>query len=964
MTTAFGRDGKRFELPAHEAAAAFLRGDVELQAGTKVPVRAPDGKVGYMPVEALFDAVHAASPYQLATEGDVEKYRTEQRRGGTLQQAQTFAEGAASGLTMGLAPAIVSHTIGEVQGSPIAARRQAIAMRERAEAHPITSIAGEVGGIVAGELLTGGAAPSAEMATARMPGLLGRARRGAELVTAIPGATSRLGARAEAAVLGAMPEATTVLGRVGQRALGGATRGAVETLPYAVGHAVSDAVTEDALGNPDVVSERLLAGVGLETLAGGMAGGILGGTGRLIGEGIDAVRAKAPQAIESIAAHRFGHVAPGLGEKLVQASAALSGKDAGIIRRLAFGTDDATEAHLTKLLSKEARAARRVAFRDSEAVRETALETLTRDLGELRSASDVAQAPFRKKGGAKTKTISSLLRQDNAAEQVAATRTVLGEVRNTIDQVAEMPGINAKLRRNVRELNQALEQQTKRLDDAITQSDQAAVAEGYAALDSIKAHLGEQVKAVNKIVTKTKSPTMMEVGPDIAHRFDAMQRRIATQLEDEALYGTAGTAQQQINAAWKRLIDAEKNMAGVRLYQPKSTGYETQWEANPEAIGAYLDGLTNPRKNLVHGRLREWLDSSEAFVASARKHGGFSGDEAKRLDAFADRVSAVRKTLDETTDAMTLRNQARELLGGDEGRSAALLGGVIGGVIGGVGGGAAGAALGLASNPGRALRQLASLERLSAIKSVDVDVQKKLSRAVDLYVKKMWEPAAKAGRAAAVRTSAVSAERKWRNARKLVDDARRNPERIKEQVARSMRHVAPAAPNITSATQSTVDKAFAYLSKKLPSDGDPSRLTPHLDQPRTPSKAELESFRRIYDAVTEGPEKLLRELRSGDLSHETVDAIREVYPSSYEEIKTMVQERLAEARRPVPYQQRIRLGLLFDFAADRSMTPESVMFLQSTYARHKPGPRPRPKAGSALKDISETYQSRMDSLEV
>jgi hypothetical protein len=143
---------------------------------------------------------------------------------------------------------------------------------------------------------------------------------------------------------------------------------------------------------------------------------------------------------------------------------------------------------------------------------------------------------------------------------------------------------------------------------------------------------------------------------------------------------------------------------------------------------------------------------------------------------------------------------------------------------------------------------------------------------------------------------------------------------------------ATEAPNLAAATAGAVVRAKAYLTQEAPTGlmGD-DPLQPHLTAPQ-PNRAALERYSRKWEAVDDPIGTVERRLADGTLTREHVEAIKAVYPVTYREIRQKVFEELADSKERVPYDRRVRLGILFDFAADNSLRPEQIARTQALYA--------------------------------
>ncbi|MES2200611.1 MAG: hypothetical protein V4498_00005 [candidate division FCPU426 bacterium] len=171
------------------------------------------------------------------------------------------AAGVFSGLTLGLGPAALAATG--------AADRDTLDELGASGAYQV----GDVAGMLAPAILSGGEAVAARGAVGAGEGLLGRA-----LGWAPAGLMARSGGVAEALAGRLLPEAG-VLGKVGRSAVQMGARGATEGSIIGLAHATSESYIQDK-----PLTAQSLAASGVNgALFGGLAGGILGGAAGLAG---------------------------------------------------------------------------------------------------------------------------------------------------------------------------------------------------------------------------------------------------------------------------------------------------------------------------------------------------------------------------------------------------------------------------------------------------------------------------------------------------------------------------------------------------------------------------------------------------------------------------------------------------------------------------------------------------------
>ena len=174
------------------------------------------------------------------------------------------AAGVASGLTLGLAPSFASR-LGLVDKGHLEAAEQSGAYT-----------AGDVAGMLAPALLTGGESAAAEGVG---KGIIARA-----LGASPAGLLGSAGSGAEQLIGHFLPEAG-LFGKLGTPAIRMAARGATEGAIVNLSHTIADNVIQ----NKPLAAQSLLASGVDGALFGGLTGGILGGAGAVASAGLDAV---------------------------------------------------------------------------------------------------------------------------------------------------------------------------------------------------------------------------------------------------------------------------------------------------------------------------------------------------------------------------------------------------------------------------------------------------------------------------------------------------------------------------------------------------------------------------------------------------------------------------------------------------------------------------------------------------
>jgi hypothetical protein len=292
----------------------FLAGTHTIRAAGPVPGRDEQGRPVTVAPEHLQQFLQAGG--QLATHEDIRQAELDAKYGGIGGTALAGVEGVGRGLSLGvLDPVAVGGA--RLFGGDKAAEAVRTHLAEEKEAHPWVSGAGEVAGAIAPVLLSAGAAAPEEIGVlggARVAaGLeeastLGRVAQGVRTLGVLPRGVNAAGDLAEHAASGLLgATADTVLGRAGQSAAKTAARSIVEAGLMGAGQAYSEATLE----NKPLTAEKLATSVGHSMFYGGLLGFGLGGAGKLVAEGGQALIGKLSPKLDELAGEQaFKWLAP------------------------------------------------------------------------------------------------------------------------------------------------------------------------------------------------------------------------------------------------------------------------------------------------------------------------------------------------------------------------------------------------------------------------------------------------------------------------------------------------------------------------------------------------------------------------------------------------------------------------------------------------------------------------------
>lgn len=867
----------------------------------KAVIADPDGSVSLVAAQDLDAALATGSRPATAAE-----YRA--AKGGALDTIGAAVVGAARGASFGLSDPLYIEGARKLYGDA-AAEEVRGALNEYRDQHGTATVVGEIGGSL-------------------LPLAFG----------APPG---------EAAVT-----AESVLGRAAQRALMAAPRAMLEGGAIGLGQQLS----EDALGNHAFVAEKyVMAG-----LQGGLLGVLLSGAGaagigaagdtlsgvlaraesgtsslalRLAGvgdeaastvqRGGDALAAKARgisgEAVEALAERQFGYAAPGLGEKirqrLVSASAGASGRDRGVIERLTA-------------MDAAGREARRIAVFDAE----KELETVQR---EFRAAGDDMLRANRRsmqefQGELKAEKIASAVKRGNEAEVTAYARKQLAHVIEMAEaELRHEGGVAPQAIKSLEGIARAAYHADAEITAALERGGSANET-AFIQLDRVKRDVQRWVNGGYQGVMRIADPFESRLAMRSVQALDSLQNTMRRGLEDEGLWGKAGSIQAAINSEWTKQIDAAgrfNKALTTEVGRDPTNPFLKIRGLDPSKVETYARGLLNPNGDLTHQAVKDYVSSTEKLAQVLRENVALPPDKLAEVDTIVRSAKRFQAATEKAEKTLTLVNQYKSLAGSDGfGTVAAMVGGALGGPVGS----ALAAGLGTLANPQRAVAQLASLERMA------IRVDEKIGGAVRSFLEGGKRAADRAGGAAEGAVTKVTAE----TVRQL-REATSSPQALADMVARAVAPLRESAPSVAQAASTTLMRAAMYIGNQLPPEPAPRGVAWTEQKPRQLGAQQATRIERSLQGADF--ESIMNSLAKGRVNRDAIEAFKHIYPESYARVQQEIRRLGPELRPSMSVQQEMAMSILFDTPVSALTKPSTIKGFQSAFAAE---PASQPSSGA------------------
>lgn len=450
-----------------------------------------------------------------------------------------------------------------------------------------------------------------------------------------------------------------------------------------------------------------------------------------------------------------------------------------------------------------------------------------------------------------------------------------------------------------------------------------------------------------------------ELAPDVGKYLDRVDEEVLKPLRESAVPAVRARAdkvEEQL-AGLRERVDAQKaaiEAEPVRVRMPDGTVEMRPREVPPSVTFRELEqarrdlrSVFQPPKPTAGGIPAQAPEHAQALEQAERllsEHLDDSAENALRatggnVDAYVDlkkQYSNLRDIEDLVTKSQLQQVGNRAISPSDYATGmGTALGALMSGNIGALGYGIAGSiAHKLIRERGR-----------SVIASI-ADRVSNLDSGLDLAAQRFAGKLTEAPKRALAPTSLGVGEltQRYQQAAAAVKDFQQ-PDQQQARLAAPVQRFADSYPSLAATVQGQVQKANMFLASKLPVEATraATSFTPDATKSHVPA-SEMSKFLRFVRGATQ-PAAVIDDLSHGKLDRQGLEAMKEVFPEMFGDLRKRVMTYAAERGDELPFQQRILLSLVFDFAGDKSMTPAFAREIQGAFAETM---TPQPESGRSV----------------
>ncbi len=171
-------------------------------------------------------------------------------------------------------------------------------------------------------------------------------------------------------------------------------------------------------------------------------------------------------------------------------------------------------------------------------------------------------------------------------------------------------------------------------------------------------------------------------------------------------------------------------------------------------------------------------------------------------------------------------------------------------------------------------------------------------------------------------------DREYKSRVDKVKEFNNDPNAMMNHLSDSTQGLAIAAPNVTQSIHSTMMNAVGFLNSKIPKPTEQMTFSAEFN----PSDTQKRTFNHYYDVVS-SPLSSFREVSNGTISSQTMEALKAVHPQLLQEMQKQVFSQLKpEQSKVLNYSQKIALSKFLESPLDENMTPGVVLSNQQVFS--------------------------------
>lgn len=432
--------------------------------------------------------------------------------------------------------------------------------------------------------------------------------------------------------------------------------------------------------------------------------------------------------------------------------------------------------------------------------------------------------------------------------------------------------------------------------------------------------LSEFAKKIDakKIIRFDKLPTAAQMADQEV--LLNLRNTVRNNLKDTNFWGDAATHYKEVSDAYSAYKTSLKNFQSSFMKTEVAPSGLKRYVVDPTKVSSFFNRFDDLSQELRKKYLNDFISQTDQLAKASENYHGF----IKGAQSISDHVSSLAHKNEELARVAKVMASNGAAKTGLEAPGMIAVGAHIIGVPDPIIGAALGAskAYQQISNPYQLGANLSGV--FTKLKSIG-EIVNKATSSIDSGTKSIFSN--NTARAISYGLAGM-AEKKYTKNSERIQELIDHPEKLTDHLEKTTSAITEAAPNISSGLHSTILRGVQFLSSKIPK---PANELP-LNASWSPTPSQKAKFNKYYNAVND-PISILKQIKSGLVSNEAMEALQVVHPELLQDMRLSVISHLNPKKaRNLNYSTKIALSKFLGQPLESGMMPQVISANQAALA--------------------------------
>lgn len=427
--------------------------------------------------------------------------------------------------------------------------------------------------------------------------------------------------------------------------------------------------------------------------------------------------------------------------------------------------------------------------------------------------------------------------------------------------------------------------------------------------------LDKELKA-KKIIKFDMMPTATQISDQDVLR--NISSTIRNDLKNPEMWGEAATHFSETSGLYSNYKTAYENFKKDFMKTQISAGGIKKSVIDPSKVQSFFNKFDDVKYDLKKQHLNDFIQETDNLARASENYSGFKKGE-ESISEYVKNLATKNEELAKVASIMSSSGLKSDLTRDGIAALGASAIGVPNPVIGAV--------LGTmkvyegVTNPYQFGKSLST--SVAYLKAIG-DIVQKTTKSIDSGAKSIFS-----GNTTKAISSGIAStsEKEYNKNYNKIKELSENPEALQAHLEKTTSGMSEAAPNISVGLNATITRGLEFLGAKMPR---PANELP-LNSKWAPTKSQMATFNRYVSAVND-PIGVLKQVKNGTVSNEAMEALMIVHPDLLQTMReAVIGDMTPKKASKLNYTTKIALSKFMGQPLESNMLPAVLKGNQDTF---------------------------------